>query len=122
MLPPKLLWRDPRPIPRDDPRDIVVRVVLDPDYYEPSAADNCTSFGYVCLSHDRSYSWGGCGEGPHLLALDCSEHGYENLGPQPIMHLFPDGFMPPLTRDQLTEVGLDLYPEGYEPPWRAPGT
>ncbi|MET7304304.1 hypothetical protein [Embleya sp. NPDC005575] len=115
MLPAKLLWQDPRPIPRDDPQEIVVQVVLDPHFHEPTEDDFCTAFGYVCLTHDRLYSRGGCGGGPHVIVLNCAEHGYENLGPSPLMHRYPAGFIPPLTAEQLAELDLDLYPEGTHP-------
>lgn len=115
MLPAKLLWQDPRPIPRGNFQEIVVQVVLDPEFHEPTEDDVCPAFSSVCLAHDRLYSPGGCGEGPHLVALNCAAHGYENLGPQPLMHRYPAGFMPLLTAEQFAEVELDLYPEGCLP-------
>ncbi|WP_406293033.1 hypothetical protein OG948_01250 [Embleya sp. NBC_00888] len=116
MLPPRLLWRDPRPIPRLDPQDIVIEVVRDPSFHEPSETDPCVSFGYVCLTHDRAYFRGGCGEGEHLVALECSVHGLENIGAHPLVHRFPTGFTPALTPDQYAELENDLYSEGYTRP------
>ncbi|MFF0502249.1 hypothetical protein ACFYUH_01425 [Streptomyces fimicarius] len=101
MLPPRLLWRDPRPIPRLNRQEPVTVIVSDPGFHEPGGDDHCSAFGYVCRAHDRPYRHESCGDGPHLLALDCQEHGPENLGPQPRMLLFPEGFDPPLSDAQL---------------------
>ncbi|GCE00624.1 hypothetical protein [Embleya hyalina] len=116
MLPPRLLWRDPRPIPRLDNQDVVIEVVRDPSFHEPFETDDCGWFVRVCLTHDRAYDRGRCGEGEHLLASVCSEHGAENLEVHPLMHRFPTGFTPTLTPDQYAELEDDLYPEGRPPP------
>ncbi|MFI1719374.1 hypothetical protein [Streptomyces litmocidini] len=103
MLPPRLLWRDPRPIPRFNRQEPVTLTVRDPDFHEP-ADDDCTRFWYSCRSHDRVYRHEACGEGPHLLVLHCEDHGPENMWPQPLMMLFPEGFAPPLSDAQLDWV------------------
>jgi len=112
MLPPRLLWRDPRRIPRLDIQDVVTEVVRDPSFHEPSETDVCGWFVQVCLTHDHAYVRGGCGEGGHLVASVCSVHGPENLEVHPLMHRFPTGFTPALTADQWAELENDLYPEG----------
>lgn len=104
MLPPRLLWRDPRPIPRFNRQEPVTQIVRDPGFYEPSDEDGCSRFGYFCQAHDRFYSHESCGEGPHLIALDCQEHGPESVWPQPLMGMFPEGFDPPLSDAQLAWV------------------
>ncbi|MYT69635.1 hypothetical protein GTY60_08050 [Streptomyces sp. SID8367] len=79
----------------------MTQIVRDPGFYEASDADNCTRFGYFCQAHDRPYRHEGCGGGPHLIALDCQEHGPENVWPQPLMLMFPEGFDPLLSDAQL---------------------
>ncbi|MGW0908786.1 hypothetical protein [Streptomyces sp. NPDC002853] len=76
-------------------------VVRDPGFHEPTDDDDCTTFWYFCLPHDRAYRHEACGEGPHLLVLRCERHGAENLWPQPRMLMFPAGFDPPLSQAQL---------------------
>ncbi|MFE1369150.1 hypothetical protein ACFW84_33600 [Streptomyces anulatus] len=100
MLPPRLLWRDPRPVPRLDRQEPVTVIVSDPGFHEPGGDDHCSVFGYFCQAHDRPYRHESCGDGPHILALDCQEHGPENMWPQPRMLLFPEGFDPPLSDAQ----------------------
>ncbi|MFD7492429.1 hypothetical protein ACFV8T_08410 [Streptomyces sp. NPDC059832] len=78
-------------------------IVSDPGFHEPSD-DDCSVFGYFCQAHDRPYRHESCGEGPHLIALNCQEHGPENMWPQPAMLLFPEGFDPPLSEAQLAWV------------------
>ncbi|MEU8764226.1 hypothetical protein [Streptomyces sp. NPDC048659] len=101
MLPSRLLWRDPRPVPRFNRQEPVTRIVRDPGFHEPDDAEACTVFWYVCRTHDRVYRHEACGEGPHLVALHCADHGPESGWPQPLMLLFPEGFEPPLSPDQL---------------------
>ncbi|MFB9369636.1 hypothetical protein ACWCYY_18960 [Kitasatospora sp. NPDC001664] len=77
-------------------------VVRDPGFYEPTDEDDCTSFGYVCQSHDGPYRGDACQGGPsHLVALVCAEHGLENMWPDDRMLMFPDGFTPPLSNEQV---------------------
>ncbi|WP_408992656.1 hypothetical protein [Streptomyces sp. 1268] len=76
-------------------------IVSDPGFHEPGGDDHCSAFGYFCRAHDRPYRHESCGDGPHLLVLDCREHGPENMWPQPRMLLFPEGFDPPLSDAQL---------------------
>ncbi|MEU9013045.1 hypothetical protein AB0D12_25450 [Streptomyces sp. NPDC048479] len=104
MLPPRLQWQDPRPIPRLDPQDPVTVTVCDPSFYAPDPADDCSAFWYTCMSHGRHYLRGACGDGPHLIALECTIHGLENMWPQPKMLLFPGGFTPQLGAGQLAEI------------------
>jgi hypothetical protein len=66
--------------------------------------DECTTFWYACLPHHRHYWRGRCGDGPHLIALECATHGLENMWPQPLMLMFPAGFSPPLSVQQLVEA------------------
>lgn len=103
VLPPRLLWRDPRPIPRLDPQEPVT-VICDPAFHEPRDDDDCTVFSYACLSHEQPYRRGACGAGPHLIALECTVHGLETMWPQPGMMLFPAGFTPPLSAEQFAEI------------------
>lgn len=56
-----------------------------------------------------------CGDGPHLVALECTTHGLENLWPQPKMLLFPGGFTPQLGAGQLAEFQA-AYDEGESLP------
>ncbi|MFF3891456.1 hypothetical protein [Streptomyces sp. NPDC001914] len=104
VLPPRLLWCDPRPIPRFNRQERVILIVRDPGLYEPSDEDHCSRFGYFCQTHDRPYSHESCGEGDHVIALDCQEHGPESMWPQPLMLMFPEGFDPPLSDAQLAWV------------------
>ncbi|MFF2011793.1 hypothetical protein ACFVWY_22310 [Streptomyces sp. NPDC058195] len=104
MLPHRLLWCDPRPIPRHNRQEPTALVVRDPGFHDPPDGDDCTRFWYVCQAHDRVYRHEACGEGPHLLALHCEEHGPENMWPQPRMLLFPEGFEPRLSEAQLSWV------------------
>lgn len=104
MLPPRLLWRDPRPIPRFNRQEPVTQIVRDPSFYEPSDEDDCSRYGYFCQAHDHHYWHESCGEGPHFIALDCQEHGPESMWPQPLMLMFPEGFDPPLSDAQLAWV------------------
>ncbi|MER5207535.1 hypothetical protein [Streptomyces sp. NPDC002825] len=82
-------------------------IVRDPGFHEPSDEDDCSSFGYYCQTHDRHYRHESCGEGPHLIALYCSEHGLESMWPQPLTLLFPEGFTPPLSDVQLAWAQAD---------------
>ncbi|MEU0357263.1 hypothetical protein [Streptomyces cyaneofuscatus] len=77
-------------------------IVRDPEFHEPSAEDDCTVFSYICQAHDRFYQREACGEGPHLLVPHCENHGPENMWPQPLMLLLPEGFEPPLSKTQLS--------------------
>lgn len=104
MLPPRLLWRDPRPIPRFNRQEPVTLIVRDPGFHEPADGDACWRFGYHCRTHDRPYRRESCGAGPHLVALHCEEHGPESMWPQPHMLLFPEGFDPPLSDAQLARL------------------
>jgi hypothetical protein len=104
MLPHRLLWCDPRPIPRFNRQDLVTQIVRDPHFHEPADEDDCTAFGYFCQSHGRAYRPGDCGDGPHRVALHCEQHGLENMWPQPLMLMFPAGFDPPLGQDQLSRL------------------
>ena len=79
-------------------------IVCDPGFHEPAAEDDCTTFGYHCQTHDRPYRHESCGEGSHLIALRCGRHGPENMWPQPLMLMFPEGFTPPLTDAQLAHA------------------
>ncbi|MFD8009301.1 hypothetical protein [Streptomyces sp. NPDC058955] len=101
MLPDRLLWCDPRPIPRFNRQEPVTTVIWDPGFYEPTDEDDCTVFSFFCQAHDRFYRHEACAEGPHLVALYCQEHGLENSWPQQITLWFPEGFDPPLTDAQL---------------------
>lgn len=101
MLPSRLLWRDPRPIPRFNRQDPVTQIVRDPGLYEPSDEDNCSAFGYFCQTHDCFYLEKACKEEPHHIVLDCQDHGPESVWPQPLMLMFPEGFDPPLSDAQL---------------------
>ncbi|MFB0630737.1 hypothetical protein [Streptomyces sp. AB3(2024)] len=79
-------------------------IVRDPDFHEPTEEDDCRRVGYFCRTHDRPYRHEGCGEGTHLIALHCDEHGPESMWPQPRMLMFPEGFDPPLGDAQLVRV------------------
>ncbi|MEV7322067.1 hypothetical protein [Streptomyces sp. NPDC093970] len=79
-------------------------IVCDPGFHEPAEEDDCRRFGYFCQTHDRPYRHESCGEGPHLIALHCHEHGPENMWPQPTMLMFPEGFDPLLSDAQLAWV------------------
>ncbi|MEU1200334.1 hypothetical protein ABZ446_29480 [Streptomyces sp. NPDC005813] len=81
----------------------MTQIVRDPDFYEPADEDDCTTIWYFCRSHDRVHRHEHCGEGPHLLAFHCEDHGPENMWPQPVMLMFPDGFEP-----RLSDVQHDL--------------
>lgn len=102
VLPPRLLWCDPRPIPQFDPQEPVTLIVRDPGFHEPADEDDCTTFSYFCQTHDRFYGRETCGEGPHLVALHCEEHGPESMWPQPLSLMFPKGFEPSLSKAQLS--------------------
>lgn len=82
-------------------------VVRDPAFHEPADGDDCSVFGYACRTHGRAYRRGGCGDGPHVVALECEEHGLENMEPQPAMLLFPEGFDPLLDEAQLARLRED---------------
>ncbi|MEU6878884.1 hypothetical protein [Streptomyces sp. NPDC046712] len=101
VLPHRLLWCDPRPIPRLNRQEPVTLIVRDPGFHEPTDEDDCTTFWYFCQAHDRTYQHETCGEGSHLVALHCEEHGPESMWPQPLMLMFPAGFEPPLSEAQL---------------------
>ncbi|MFJ6796610.1 hypothetical protein [Streptomyces sp. NPDC091268] len=103
MLPPRLLWRDPRPVPRFNRQEPVTVIVRDPGLYEPTDEDECRSVWYFCRTHGAVLG-GPCGQGDHLVASHCEEHGPENVWPQPLMLLFPEGFDPPLSEAQLAWV------------------
>lgn len=102
MLPARLSWCDPRPIPRFNRQGPVTVIVRDPGFYEPGDEDDCVRVWYVCRSHGRPYLHEACGEGDHLIALHCEEHGPENVWPDPRMLMFPEGFSPPLSAAQLS--------------------
>ncbi|MFD7867112.1 hypothetical protein [Streptomyces sp. NPDC059783] len=104
MLPDRLVWRDPRPIPPFNRQEPVTVIVRDPAFHEPGDGDDCAVFGYACRTHGRAYGRGVCGEGAHLIALECQEHGMENMWPQPQMLLFPEGFDPPLGETELARI------------------
>ncbi|MFJ8108814.1 hypothetical protein [Streptomyces sp. NPDC096132] len=104
MLPSRLMWCDPRPIPRFNRQERVTLIVRDPGFYEPTEDDDCSTFGYFCRSHDRFYRHEACGEGAHVVALHCELHGPESMWPQPLMLALPEGFVPPLTDEQLAWV------------------
>ncbi|MDF9808714.1 hypothetical protein M2436_007261 [Streptomyces sp. HB372] len=97
-----MLWCDPRPIPQFDPQEPVTLIVRDPGFHEPADEDDCTTFSYFCQTHDRFYGRETCGEGPHLVALHCEEHGPESMWPQPLSLMFPKGFEPSLSKAQLS--------------------
>lgn len=59
---------------------------------------------YVCQTHDRTYWHESCGKGDHLIAMHCQRHGLENIWPQPLMLMFPEGFSPGLSDEQLAWV------------------
>ncbi|MER5552885.1 hypothetical protein ABT001_14580 [Streptomyces sp. NPDC002793] len=101
MLPQRLLWCDPRPIPRFDRQEPVTLIIRDPGLHAPADEDDCWRFSYFCQAHGRTYQHEACGTGPHLLALHCGEHGPESMWPQPRMLMFPAGFEPPLSEAQL---------------------
>ncbi|MGX1508022.1 UNVERIFIED_CONTAM: putative esterase [Streptomyces graminofaciens] len=107
MLPPGLLWRDPRPIPRFNRQEPVTQIVRDPGFREPSDEDDCSTFGCFCQAHDCHYWHESCGEGPHIIALRCQEHGPESMRPQPLMLMFPAGFDPRLSDAQPAWVRAD---------------
>ncbi|ANP56448.1 hypothetical protein AVL59_11620 [Streptomyces griseochromogenes] len=77
-------------------------IVRDPGFHEPADADDCSVFWYFCRTHERPYRHEACGDGAHLIALHCREHGPENFLPDPRMLMFPAGFTPPLSEAQLT--------------------
>ncbi|GAA5030392.1 hypothetical protein GCM10023335_70690 [Streptomyces siamensis] len=52
MLPPRLLWTDPRPIPRFNKQETVTQILRSPGFYEPTDGDDCTTFWYFCQSLD----------------------------------------------------------------------
>ncbi|WP_239516314.1 MULTISPECIES: hypothetical protein [unclassified Streptomyces] len=104
MLPPRLLWCDPRPIPRFNLQEPVTIVVRDPGFHEPADEDDCWNFWYFCQAHDSLFREEPCRGGPHLVVSHCEEHGPENVWPQPLMLLFPEGFDPPLSAEQLAWV------------------
>ncbi|SHH95717.1 hypothetical protein SAMN05444521_2844 [Streptomyces sp. 3214.6] len=104
MLPSRLLWCDPRPIPRFNRQEPVTLIVRDPGFYEPTEEDDCSTFWYFCQTHDRRYGYAACGEGAHLVVLHCEEHGPESVWPQPLMLMFPQGFVPSLSDMQLAWV------------------
>ncbi|MGW7065151.1 hypothetical protein ACWGHM_42630 [Streptomyces sp. NPDC054904] len=79
----------------------MTQIVRDPSLYEPNDEDLCTVFGYFCHAHDCFYLNEACTEEPHLIALDCQDHGPESVWPQPLMLMFPEGFDPPLSDAQL---------------------
>ncbi|GAA1227165.1 hypothetical protein GCM10009665_17100 [Kitasatospora nipponensis] len=102
MLPPRLTWCDPRPVPRFNLQEPVTLVVRDPDFHEPTDEDDCTTVGYFCQSHDGPYRGDACRGGPtHRIALDCGEHGLEAVWPDDRMLMLPEGFTPPLNDEQL---------------------
>jgi hypothetical protein len=104
VLPPRLLWCAPRPIPPFNRQEPVTQIIRDPGSYEPTDEDDCTTFWYFCQSHDRVYRHEACGEGPHLVLLHCEDHGPENMWPQPLMLMFAEGFDPLLSDTQLDWV------------------
>ncbi|MFS0693246.1 hypothetical protein [Streptomyces nitrosporeus] len=79
-------------------------IVRDPGLHEPADEDDCTVFSYFCQAHNRFYRREDCGEGPHLVALHCAEHGPESMWPQPHMLGLPEGFDPPLSKAQLNRL------------------
>jgi hypothetical protein len=79
----------------------VTLIVRDPGFHEPGDDEDCTRFWYFCQTHDRVYRHQACGAEPHLVALHCEEHGPESMWPQPLMLMFPEGFDPLLSEDQL---------------------
>ncbi|MET9515463.1 hypothetical protein [Streptomyces sp. NPDC002994] len=79
----------------------MTEIVRDPDFYEATDEDDCSAYRYFCQAHDRYYSHEACGEGPHLIALRCEDHGLENMWPQPLMLRFCEGFTPSLSEAQL---------------------
>ncbi|MGW1031629.1 hypothetical protein ACWD4Z_05485 [Streptomyces antibioticus] len=82
----------------------MTQIVRDPDFYEPMDEDDCSVFWYFCQTHDRHYRHNDCGEGAHLVALHCEQHGAENMWPQPLMLMLPEGFSPLLSDVQLAWV------------------
>jgi hypothetical protein len=105
VLPSRLLWCDPRPIPKFNLQEPVTIVVCDPGFYEPTDEDNCTAFGYFCQSHGVPFRGKACQGGPsHLIALNCRDHGLESMWPQALMLMLPEGFTPPLNDEQLAWV------------------
>ncbi|MFD0353128.1 hypothetical protein ACFVHW_05160 [Streptomyces sp. NPDC127110] len=79
-------------------------ILRDAGFHEPADEDDCTVFSYFCQTHDRFHQNDACGEGPHLVALHCEEHGPENMWPQPLMLAFPEGFAPALSEAQLCRL------------------
>ncbi|MFD8072678.1 hypothetical protein ACFV3E_08475 [Streptomyces sp. NPDC059718] len=82
----------------------MTQVVRDPAFYDPAEEDECSRFRYFCQAHDQVYWHEACGEGPHLIELRCELHGAENMWPQPLMLMFPEGFVPLLSDAQLAWV------------------
>ncbi|KUM96053.1 hypothetical protein AQI88_13495 [Streptomyces cellostaticus] len=78
-------------------------IVRDPGFHEPTD-DDCATFWYACRTHHRPYRHEACGEGAHLIALHCQEHGPESFWPDPRMLMFPEGFTPRLSEEQLARV------------------
>ncbi|MEY9875985.1 hypothetical protein ABH931_005492 [Streptacidiphilus sp. MAP12-33] len=106
MLPPRLLWCDPGPIPRFNKQERVTVIVRDPGFADPPDADDheCSLYWSICQTHERPYIHEQCGEGPHLIAHHCEGHGPVNIWPDQRMLMFPEGFDPPLSEAQLAWV------------------
>ncbi|MDG4857463.1 hypothetical protein P8605_04705 [Streptomyces sp. T-3] len=108
MLPLRLLWRDPRPVPRYNRQDPVTQIVRAPGFYEPTVEDRCPTVGYFCQTHNGPYLHQTCGEEAHLIALSCAVHGLESMWPQPFMLMFHQGFDPPPSDAELAWAEAQL--------------
>ncbi|QKW54779.1 hypothetical protein HUT08_25975 [Streptomyces buecherae] len=85
----------------------MTQILREPGFHEPSDEDECSRFWFFCQAHDQHYWHESCGEGPHLIASHCQEHGPENVWPQSRTLMFPEGFDPPLSDAQLAWVRAD---------------
>jgi hypothetical protein len=72
---------------------------------EPADIETCVAGGYFCISHQRPYRHEACGDGAHEIRWECVVHGPEWYGIDQKMIWDPTGFDPPLTTEQLRELG-----------------
>jgi len=108
LIPSELRWTDPEPPPRDNPQDRITLLLRHPSFAQPDDEEDCPGGGYRCLTHNRPYMYGHCGEGlTHEIRWECTVHGPEIMGINHVMGWRPQGFDPPLTPEQVAWLNSD---------------
>ncbi len=62
-IPSELRWTDPGPPPPLNPQDRITLLLRHTSFGQVDESDDCPGGDYRCLTHDRRYVHGACGEG-----------------------------------------------------------